>query len=323
MRYVYKLHDLHLSAENYTEAGFSLLLHGQLLHWDREKMLPETCEAGGMQFPRQREADRKEFIYQRVLKYFDQGKVWEKGITLCKELADQYEKRYEYTSLSRILQMQATFYENILNQHRPEPEYFRVAFLGQSFPLFVRNKEFIYRGHEYERLAAFIQRIAEEWPNAQLMQKNAPPDQKIVDGTAQYLQICNVKPRSGGVLGKTEGHKIPEKIRAFYLVNDVSGFQYDRRIEKEGAGVVDDNEFKSMWIERTTLRTAVQFPATLKWAEIVDKTTVELSPVTNLFILNEFCFDYLYQNLNFMDFCLGGVCWREDGGSKCTIANTN
>lgn len=75
LRYVYKLHDLHLSTENYTEAGFSLLLHGQLLSWDREKMLPEATEPGGVTFPRQREAERKENIYLRVLKYFDQGKV--------------------------------------------------------------------------------------------------------------------------------------------------------------------------------------------------------------------------------------------------------
>lgn len=116
--------------------------------------------------------------------------MWEKGITLCKELAEQYELRYDYTKLSRILQTQATFYDNILNQHRPEPEYFRVGFFGQSFPLFVRNKEFIYRGQEYERLAAFMQRITAEWPNAQLLQKNSPPDQSVLEGTELYIQIC-------------------------------------------------------------------------------------------------------------------------------------
>lgn len=153
----------------------------------------------------------------------------------------------------------------------------------------MRNKEFIYRGAEYERLAAFVQRIAEEWPNAMLITKNAPPDPKILHGQEQYLQICNVKPKS---LKGSELQKIPERIRCFYLVNEVSSFQFDRRIEKEvvaaatgAVQAVDDgsNEFKSMWIERTSLQTGVQFPSTLRWAEIVDKKTVELSPVSFIF----------------------------------------
>jgi hypothetical protein len=64
---------------------------------------------------------------------------WEKGIPLCKELAELYERRlFDYAKLSEILQTQAKFFDNILTQLRPEPEYFRVGFYGLSFPLFVR-----------------------------------------------------------------------------------------------------------------------------------------------------------------------------------------
>lgn len=64
---------------------------------------------------------------------------WEKGIPLCKELAELYERRlFDYAKLSQILQTQAKFFDNILTQLRPEPEYFRVGFYGLSFPLFVR-----------------------------------------------------------------------------------------------------------------------------------------------------------------------------------------
>lgn len=45
---------------------------------------------------------------------------------------------FDYTALSNILKSQAKFYDNILMQLRPEPEYFRVGFYGLSFPLFVR-----------------------------------------------------------------------------------------------------------------------------------------------------------------------------------------
>lgn len=64
---------------------------------------------------------------------------WEKGIPLCKELAELYEKRlFDYAKLSSILKTQARFFDNILTQLRPEPEYFRVGFYGLSFPMFVR-----------------------------------------------------------------------------------------------------------------------------------------------------------------------------------------
>lgn len=73
------------------------------------------------------------------MKYFDKGKCWEKGIPLCKELAIFYEtKRFDYNRLSDVLTMQAKFFQNILTQIRPEPEYFRVGFYGMGLPLFVR-----------------------------------------------------------------------------------------------------------------------------------------------------------------------------------------
>lgn len=33
LRYIYKLHDLHLSADNYTEAALTLQLHASQLAW--------------------------------------------------------------------------------------------------------------------------------------------------------------------------------------------------------------------------------------------------------------------------------------------------
>ena len=39
LRYIYKLHDLHLSADNYTEAALTLQLHASQLSWSSQ-MLP-------------------------------------------------------------------------------------------------------------------------------------------------------------------------------------------------------------------------------------------------------------------------------------------
>ena len=69
VRYLYKLHQLHLQAGNLTEAAFTLLLHGELLSWS-EQLLPE--ENG---LPMEHAWNRKERLYNQVIDLFDKGKV--------------------------------------------------------------------------------------------------------------------------------------------------------------------------------------------------------------------------------------------------------
>ncbi|XP_032308496.1 dedicator of cytokinesis protein 3 isoform X1 [Drosophila ananassae] len=273
LRYIYKLHDLHLQAENYTEAGFTLKLYASMLSWDRETQSIVPFDSSG-----QPEWQRKEQLYHEILKYFDKGKCWEKGIPLCKELAQLYEtRRFDYNKLSEILIQEAKFFQNILTQLRPEPEYFRVGFYGMGLPLFVRNKQFVYRGLEYERIGAFTQRLQTEFPSAQILSNNSPPDSAILNAPDQYIQISNVRPVGDAQALKTAMVPVPEKIARFYDVNDVTRFIYDRPMYK---GPVDkDNEFKSLWIERTILDIASPLPGILRWFEVKQKSMLELTPV--------------------------------------------
>lgn len=271
IRYIYKLCDLHLSAENFTEAAFTLKLDADLLNWGNRSL------HANLRYPAQREWQRREMIIQKIIEYFDKGKCWEQGIPLCKELANFYEKKlYNYSKLSSVLQTQAKFYDNILSTLRPPPEYFRVGFYGMSFPLFVRNKVFIYRGLEYERIEAFTQRLQIEFPTAQAMMKNTPPDESVINSDGLYIQICNVRPVPEE-LPELEGVDVPDKVLSYYLVNDVRKFLLDRPVHK---GSIDkENEFKSLWIERTTLVISEPLPSILRWFEVVEKNIVDLSPV--------------------------------------------
>ncbi|XP_068154340.1 dedicator of cytokinesis protein 3 isoform X1 [Drosophila tropicalis] len=273
LRYIYKLHNLHLQAENYTEAGYTLKLYASMLSWDRETQSFAPFDNSG-----QPEWQRKERLYHEILKYFDKGKCWEKGIPLCKELAQLYEtRRFDYNKLSEILILEAKFFQNILTQLRPEPEYFRVGFYGMGLPLFVRNKQFVYRGLEYERIAAFTQRLQTEFPSAQILGNNSPPDNTILNGPEQYIQISNVRPVGDAQALKTAMVPVPEKISRFYEVNDVTRFIYDRPMYK---GPIDkDNEFKSLWIERTILEISSPLPGILRWFEVKHKSMQELTPV--------------------------------------------
>ncbi len=63
--------------------------------------------------------------------------------------------------------MTAKFYSSILREIRAESEYFRVGFYG-GFPPFLKNKVFIFRGQEYEKLSDFNNRITAQFTNAKV-----------------------------------------------------------------------------------------------------------------------------------------------------------
>lgn len=114
--------------------------------------------------------------------------MWECAVSMCKELVRQCEcETYDYIQLSSLLQRMSNFYDNIMKQLRPEPEYFRVAYYGKGFPSFLQNKVFIYRGKEYERLSDFSNRTLNQFPNATLMQKLSKPGPEIIESNNQCM----------------------------------------------------------------------------------------------------------------------------------------
>ena len=69
------------------------------LQWSDEEEVP----AGG-RFPAQSSLHRREELYMEAIRLFDEGKSWECGIPLCKELAKLYETElFDYQKLAAIL----------------------------------------------------------------------------------------------------------------------------------------------------------------------------------------------------------------------------
>jgi len=87
----------------------------------------------------------KEALYNDIIDYFDKGRMWECALVICKELVSQYEEEtFDYLQLSVLLRRMAKFYDCIIKQLRPEPEYFRVAYYGKGHPAFLQNKVSLY-----------------------------------------------------------------------------------------------------------------------------------------------------------------------------------
>eukprot|EP00058_Branchiostoma_floridae_P022855 XP_002608345.1 hypothetical protein BRAFLDRAFT_91300 [Branchiostoma floridae] len=273
--YLYKLCDLHLECDNYTEAAYTLLLHATLLKWTDEPLITTHDKYPEAQTHRQ----LKEMLYYDIIEYFDKGKMWEEGIRLCKELASQYENEtFDFLNLSLILQKQAMFYDNIMKTMRPDPEYFRVGYFGQGYPSFLRNKVFIYRGKEYERLGDFTSRLLSQFPHAQPINKVTAPGPEILESPSQHLQIFKVDP----ILEERRefrGKPVADQILNFYKVNEVQKFTFSRPIRKGDRD--SDNEFANMFLERTNYVTAYKLPGILRWFEVTSTNTFEVSPLEN------------------------------------------
>ncbi|PKU29699.1 hypothetical protein llap_19997 [Limosa lapponica baueri] len=95
----------------------------------------------------------KENLYEKIIEYFDKGKMWEEAISLCKELAEQYEKEvFDYELLSQNL-----------------------------------NKVFIYRGKEYERREDFQAQLMSQFPSAEKMNTTSAPGEDVKNSPGQCL----------------------------------------------------------------------------------------------------------------------------------------
>ncbi|KAH0630016.1 hypothetical protein JD844_012569 [Phrynosoma platyrhinos] len=265
IRYIHKLCDMHLQAENYTEAAFTLLLYCELLQWE-DRPLREF-----LHYPSQTEWQRKENLCRKIIHYFNKGKSWEFGIPLCRELAVQYESLYDYQSLSWIRKMEATYYDNIMEQQRLEPEFFRVGFYGRKFPFFLRGCN---------------------------------------------LQIYGVTPIPDNI-DVLQMDRVPDRIKSFYRVNNIRKFRYDRPFHK---GPKDkENEFKSLWIERTTLTLTHSLPGISRWFEVERRELVEVSPLENAIqvvenknqelrtLISQYQHKQMHGNINLLSMCLNGV----------------
>ncbi|QQP35522.1 Dedicator of cytokinesis protein 1like [Caligus rogercresseyi] len=245
--------------ENYSEAAFTLLQYSKLLSWVDKPLSPVLTY-------RERHPDigshwaLKEQLHKDIIANFEKSHMWEWAIKICEVLEIQYkEETFDYPKLAELHETMAGFYNNIMSDLRPEPEYFRVAFYGRGFPAFLQNKTF---------LGEFQNRIMDQYPDAELMKTLEPPTE-----TQRAVQLIQINKR------KFQGKKIRQQILDYYRVNEVNKFMYSRPYMKDKNR---DNEFASLWVDRTVMYTKEMFPGVLQWFQVLTPTeTYTLCPLDN------------------------------------------
>lgn len=281
-KYVHSLVKQHVESENYGEAGYALLLHSNQLQYSNE-----LYEEPHGDFPRQTYNDRKVALHRKAIEYFDQAKMWEMCIRLLNELRVTFEREiFDYKTLSELVLEQSKFYQKIAGPERFFCEYFRVGYYGRGFPKPIRNKEFIYRGFELERLTDFTQRIQFKYPLSKLLTYTEQPPDDIINSDDQYLQIFSVKPSTveeatGKPVNRSKGD-MPASIQKFYSYNDINVFLYSKPFRKnKQKGETQVQEFADLWIKNIYYVTQDTFPTVQKRSEISHKYEKESTPCEN------------------------------------------
>ena len=207
---------LKIQLRNHSEEKYIPLEQANMLRWTEETLSSRFLHSKYSECKIHREL--KIALYVEMIDLFDKGQMWEQALEHCRELAAQYEEEVvDFYAMSRLRTQEAGFYDNIMHRLRPEPEYFRVAFYGRSFPAFLQNKVFVYRGKGFERLPEFQSRILDQFPTAELMTKLGAPTDVEMDQPGQLIQINKVEPIML-VPKRLHGKTVDQQILNYYKV---------------------------------------------------------------------------------------------------------
>jgi hypothetical protein len=142
----------------------------------------------------------------------------------------------------------------------------------------LRNKQFIYRGYEWEKFGTFCERLLNKHPGAQLLKTDPTADQRF--GNDQYIQCTAVTPEPDRSLSIFTSPDVPLAIRNYYEHSAINVFSSTKQITKFDR---DGNE--EIWLEKTSFTTEQAFPTVLRRSDITEWEISEISPVENA--LNE------------------------------------
>ncbi|XP_056882297.1 dedicator of cytokinesis protein 11 isoform X2 [Takifugu flavidus] len=198
---------------------------------------------------------------------------------IAKLLVPIYEKRHEYTKLSRLYDTLHRAYNKIIEVtqtgRRLLGTYFRVAFYGQNFFEEEDGKEYIYKEPKLTGLSEISQRLLTLYEdkfgqeNVRIIQDSNKVNPKDLDPKFAYVQVTFVKPYF-------EEKEAPEKKTDFEKCHNISRFVFETPYTLSGkkhGGVEEQCK------RRTVLTTASTFPYMKKRVEVVSEKHVELKPV--------------------------------------------
>ncbi len=202
-----------------------------------------------------------------MIKLYEEGKLWHLALSAYQELANQYANNtFDLAKLARTERAMAKIYELIAKGDRNVPRYFRVCFKGLGFSSNLRDKQFIFEGSASERLSAFIDRMQQQYPSAQLL---SGEDTDTVEGP--FMQINTVSLYRDLYHPVFQRAKVPQSVREHVLAANPNRFTITSRRLPTGADV------KQQVVRKTVFTTAEPFPTLLGKSEVIASEEISLS----------------------------------------------
>ena len=267
--YIHYVHDLAKSQAEIghsTEAGLALRLHADLYAWDSSKMLTDSTSPT---FPVQSTFDRKEAIFFQMIQHFENGKAYMLALDAYRELAELYEySTFDFAKLARTQRAMGSLNDLVAREERQPPRYFKVTYRGLGFPLNVRDKQYIYEGGPWERMAAFTDRMQKLHPTAQVTQSL-----EITNMEGQYVQVTTVSPQRDMEHPVNMRPRLSLSVKEHLLASNPKQFYNTSKRETSGINV------KEHWVEKLVYTTGEAFPNITRQSEVVSTEEVRLSPI--------------------------------------------
>ncbi|KAI5304025.1 hypothetical protein KEM56_006930 [Ascosphaera pollenicola] len=264
VRYVHDLAYSHAAAGNHAEAGLALKFHADLYDWEVSRIVPALQNPN---FPVQTSFERKEYLFCKMIRHFEEGKAWTQALSCYKELSDYYENVVtDYSKLSKANLAIGKIYGSIVKNDKRYPRYFRVIFKGLGFPEHLRDKQYIVEGSPSEKMINFTDRMQKEYPAAKIVSAG-----DVNDYEGQYLHISSVSVHRNLSHPSYQRPKVPMSVREHLLTSEPSEFSVVSRRYTSG------NNYKEHWVTKTIFLTAEPFPNILRRSEIVETSEITLN----------------------------------------------
>lgn len=265
IRYVHQLAEVQSKQGNKTEAGLALALHAEQYTWDSVRVVPLKDPA----FPEQPSFERKEQLYFKMIKFFEEGAAWDRALACYQELASQYESsNFDFAKLARTQRSMAIIHEAISKGDWQAPRYFRVIYRGSEFPPSLRNRQFIYETDSNERQSAFAERMRQLHPGAQITLKGGGNEHE--DQSIQIMPISLYRDLQQPIYQQP---KVVQATRDYIASTHPYRFALTSRRHSPTSDVQDQ------WIEKTVYSTQEEFPTIMRRSEIVAIDVIRLSPL--------------------------------------------
>lgn len=227
-------------------------------------------------------------------------KVYEVGIKTLDYIEPYYKSTYQYTELSDCLKHKSEYYLKIISEDRTLsnvfPNYYYVGFFGENWVQFYKNKDYIAKANNFEKLDTFSQRIKNQFPDSELDLSQKPLTKEQLNDLKNkrviktfILSVATKGEIDNNGIIPIDNRTTPNKIRQYSKNNDTKYFCSSYAVKKhEGKS---NNEFLEKWIIKIYYECEDVFPFPIRFSPIVKTKTITLNPI-------EGAIDALHSKIN-------------------------